>query len=61
MEGILEEEKDFKISILCFRRSENEEQFMNCKNLFHFYLEEVTRDEFIKSVRSKKPTDPSKT
>jgi hypothetical protein len=54
MENILEEEKTFQISTLCHRRSQNQEEFMNCVTLFNFFLENITQEEFIKAVQQAK-------
>lgn len=61
MEDVLEDEKRFQVAVLCMRRSKNEEQFVNCQNLFSYFLENVTQQEFIRVVRSERETAPFKT
>ena len=58
MEGILDEEKDFAVASLCYRRSTNSEEFMNCATLFRFFRDNVTQEEFVRAVQTEAPTKP---
>lgn len=50
MDDILEDEKNFNISMTCYRRSEDFEQFENCINLFAYFFEDITKPVFIQTV-----------